>query len=425
MFDRTTPPPVREFNNLSIPSVETIELCKGVTLCSYNRPKCGILRVDVIWNAGDANLPVKGASSFVATMLRDGTLNHSGEDIAQILDFNGVALKPIGNATYTGIGILGETDKVLDLLPLLSEMIMTPTFPDDAFEAQHRARLANMRTALTKPSYIASCLSAELSYGADHPYMLPVTLEQCEAVSVEDVRRCHLEGITRHAMHIFVTGDLDCVADTRGIVAKFAERLAPTSIEPFEVVPPSPQAPQTRIEHLPHTIQSAICASIPAIGRLHPDYVDLRHTVIALGGYFGSRLMTNIRERKGLTYGIGAVLMGVHKSGTIQISAQCDIGYTDTVVEEIRNELRLLTSDPMGEDEMARLRRDVMSTLATTLDTPLSIMDYHEAALLADIPDGYYDAQVRSITSMTPERLRLIAARYLRPEELRIAIVTT
>ena len=108
----------------------------------------------------------------------------------------------------------------------------------------------------------------------------------------------------------------------------------------------------------------------------------------------------------------------------VQISAQCDTEYTDTVVEEIRNELKLLASEPMREDELTRLRRDVMSTLATTLDTPLSIMDYYESALLAGIPNGYYAAQVRSITSMTPERLCRLAACYLHPEELRIAIAT-
>lgn len=424
MLDRTTPPEVREFDTLAIPNIETSKLCNGVTLYSYNRPKCGILRVDVFWNAGDANLPVKGAASFVAPMLREGTQNHSGEDIAQTLDFNGVSLRPIGNATYTGVGILGETDKVLTLLPLLSELILAPTFPDDAFEAQHRTRLANIRTALTKPSYIASCLSAELSYGADHPYMLPITPEQCENVSVTDVRCCHYEGITHHSMHVFVTGDLNCVPDTLNIVATFARGLAPNSVEPFADIPPSPQAPQTRIVHLPHTIQSAICATIPAIGRQHHDYVDLRHAVIALGGYFGSRLMTNIRERKGLTYGIGASLIGLRDSGTVQISAQCDPEYTEIVIDELRKELNLLASEPMNEDEMTRLRRDVMSTLATTLDTPLSIMDYYESALLAGIPDGYYAAQVNSITSMTPERLRRIAAQYLRPEELRIAIAT-
>lgn len=424
MLDRKTPPSVREFDSLAIPSIETAKICEGVTLCSYNRPKCGILRVNVFWNAGDANLPVRGAASFVAPMLCDGTQSHTGEAIAQIFDFNGVSLRPIGNAKYTGIGILGETDKVLALLPLLSDMILTPTFPDGAFEAQHRTRLANMRTALTKPSYVASCLSAELSYGPDHPYMLPVTAEQCEAVSVADVRRCHYEGITHHSIHVFVTGDLDSVSDARSIVASFASGLKPASVESFVDIPPSPQPPQIRVEHLPHTIQSAICASIPAIGRQHPDYVDLRHAVIALGGYFGSRLMTNIRERKGLTYGIGAALIGVRKSGMVQISAQCDTEYTDTVVEEIRNELKLLASEPMCEDEMTRLRRDVMSTLATTLDTPLSIMDYYESALLADIPNGYYAAQVRSITSMTPERLCRLAACYLHPEELRIAIAT-
>lgn len=424
MLDRTTPPPVREFETLSIPGIDTYTPCNGVTIYSYNRPGCGILNINVAWNAGEANLPVRAAATFVAPLLREGTQDHTGEDIARILDFNGVSFKPIGNNAYSGAALLGETDKVLAVLPLLSEMVLAPAFPDNSFEARHRMRVANLRTAMTKPSYAASTISAELSYGASHPYLLPLTLEQLENVTTDDVRRCHREGISRHHVHIFVAGDMECVPGVRSSVENFARQLAPATVEPFTAIPPSPQEPQTRVTHMPHTIQSAICASIPTIGREHTDYVDLRHTVIALGGYFGSRLMTNIRERKGLTYGIGAALMGLRSSGTMQISAQCDIKYTDTVISEIRKELELLATEPMGADELARLRRDVMSTLATTLDTPLSIIDYYALTLMGDIPDGYFDAQVRSITAMTPERLRDIAARYLRPTELRIAIAT-
>lgn len=425
MLDRTIPPKVREFDSLTIPGINKEQIAAGVTLYTYNRPGCGILQVSILWNAGNANLSNRAASTFVAQMLREGTDELSGEEVARIFDNKGVSLKTINTLAFTGITALGEYDKVQDLLPLLSEIVLHPKIPEDTFSALQRSRISTLRIMRTKPTMIAEEVSSVLSFGAHHPYLLPVTVEEYEGVNVDDVRKCHSDGITQHAVHVFVSGDLDAGGDSlRQAIRHLCIGLSPQTVIPFTEVAPIPEAPQTRIVEMPHTIQSAVIATIPTIGRYHNDYADLRNAVIALGGYFGSRLMTNIREKKGLTYGIVASLIGYKTYGTMQISAQCDTKYTESVVEEIGKELDALCTTPMGNDELTCLRRDVMSTLATTLDTPLSIMDHYRTCVVASMPDGYFDAQVRSITTMTPERLRDVAARYLRPENLRIAIAT-
>ena len=98
---------------------------------------------------------------------------------------------------------------------------------------------------------------------------------------------------------------------------------------------------------------------------------------MALGGYFGSRLMSNIREDKGYTYGISSALMGALNGAYITIQSQQDHAYTDAVIEETMKEIERLRTKPMGKDELERLRAFAMSQLAAVLDTPFDISAYH------------------------------------------------
>ena len=183
-------------------------------------------------------------------------------------------------------------------------------------------------------------------------------------------------------------------------------------------------APAGTVVHtdFPESMQNAIAMGIPAISRHHEDYVPLRLTVMALGGYFGSRLMTNIREEKGLTYGIGAALMGGHEGSHAYISAKCDSNFTDKVISEIKAELVRLASDPPRGEELERLRMHAYVSLLEILDTPKSIMDYYRTMLIAGTPADYLERQLKGITGLSSDVISEMASKYLRPELLRTSI---
>lgn len=180
--------------------------------------------------------------------------------------------------------------------------------------------------------------------------------------------------------------------------------------------------PATSVTDRPESLQSAVVLSIPAIARTHPDYNFLRLTVTALGGYFGCRLMTNIREDKGYTYGITASLIGSHDGSYITVSAQCDKRYTEALIDEVRNELRGMVTRPLGADELSRLRFNAASDLASTLDSPMNMMDYYELQQTVGTPPGYFDARQDALADITPEIICAISQKYLDPDALRISI---
>ena len=143
---------------------------------------------------------------------------------------------------------------------------------------------------------------------------------------------------------------------------------------------------------------------------------------MALGGYFGSRLMTTIREEKGLTYGITAALIGSQEGAYLKISAQCDKSFTAAVLDETRNELRRLVTDPPRGEELQRLKLHAQSALAEMLDTPQSIATYYITELLVNTPTNYYDMQQDSIDAFGPDKCAALAEKYLNPDKLLTAI---
>ena len=139
---------------------------------------------------------------------------------------------------------------------------------------------------------------------------------------------------------------------------------------------------------------------------------------MALGGYFGSRLVANIREEKGLTYGITASLNGSPEGSYVEISAMCDKKYAGQVLDEVASELKLLATDPPRGAEIERLKLSATTSLAEMLDTPFSRMGYYMTQVLVGTPDNYFEEQCRQIRLLTSDSIAEMASRYLDPQFL-------
>lgn len=148
----------------------------------------------------------------------------------------------------------------------------------------------------------------------------------------------------------------------------------------------------------------------------------LRCAVVALGGYFGSRLMSNIREDKGYTYGIQAGLLGSPEGTVMLVQTSADNAYAEAVVNEIRAEIERLYSGDFTDEEMARLRQYLMSTLAQHLDTAFSISACHVTERISFTGPDYFARQVDVISSMTPDALCNVARRHL-PLDKEIVVI--
>lgn len=184
------------------------------------------------------------------------------------------------------------------------------------------------------------------------------------------------------------------------------------------VIPDSPAMPCRVDVKREGATQSAVVAVMPAIPRSHPDYIPLRIAVMALGGYFGSRLMANVREDKGYTYGISASLVGEKEGAHIKIETQCDPRYVESMIQEIKAEMTAMATRPPSSLELERVKRHYMTTLTSRLESPMSMIEEHISTLTVGTPPDYFDRQQEVLSQLSPELITDVASRYLDPDRL-------
>lgn len=420
MLDRTIAPLVRPFSGLSIPD-ETVEtLPNGVMLHFYDGGGQDVSRLSLLFRGGIAESSNPLLPSITFDLMRLGTDTHSGNEISEALDYNGATLRTRSLDHYSGYELIAMNKHLGQVLPLLLCILTRPTLPKELLQVFLRKAAANEAVKQAKVSYQSQQEITRMMRGHRHPLARKNTPDAIAAISYDEVLDTHNTTTVAAGAHAFISGRLD--SETLNLYRDFLLRLPkktclPLNIKQFEIEKTS------RAEiHIPQTLQTSVSVAIPAIGRSHPDYIHLRLAVMALGGYFGSRLMTNIREEKGLTYGISASLLGTTEGAYSQIDAQCANDTYGILIDEIVNELgRLATSPPEGS-ELRHLQLYASTALAATLDSPFSIIDYHQSRITVGAPFGYFASQLKAINELSPDKIAEMAIRYLSPDQIRLAV---
>lgn len=421
MPDRSKAPQVRPFGHLTLPAEEVSVLANGLTLHVLNGGTQDVARLSIIAEGGPSDCANPCIAAFGAELLREGCALAGPESIADAVDYNGAWFDSVASGHYTTLRLSSLPDKMPDLLPIMMSCFADPTFPDGPFDIIRQKGVARQKLNLSRVSFLAAADNRRLICGASHPESHIWSPDEIAAVTRDEIIDFHNRRLDASLVHAYLCGRLstrliDNVAAALGSLPANG-RKSPLVVTPFRA-----EAPATSVVNRSGSLQSAVVLSLPAIQREHPDYNALRMTVTALGGYFGSRLMMNIREDKGYTYGISAALLGAKEGGYITISAQCDNRYTEALIDEVRAELRRMADEALSADEMARLRFNVASDLASTLDSPMTMMDYYELIRTVGIPPDYFEARQHTLASVTPETICRLSETWLKPDELRISI---
>lgn len=420
-LDRTKRPEVHQFAELAIAPQQVIDLDNGVTLHYIDNGDQPIVRVTVMWNRGKADYAPGAIASFLPALMKEGVADMSGRDIAELIDFEGSWLKTRVDSHYSGVELLCLEQSLPKLVDLLSKLVTSPTLPDSAFSALRQKAVAEAKVKLTRVSVLSQTALRLLMAGKSHAYTKFNTPDAIAAIQREQLTGA-LDKISESKIHIFVGGRLN--DDIKELIERLAHKIRPTHATENQSSFCLDKPDNVGVYHImmAESLQSSISIGIPVIGRDNPDYIPLRLTVMALGGYFGSRLMTNIREDKGLTYGISAQLNGTFEGAHVAIHAQCDAKYTAQVISETKAEILKLANEPMADDELKRLKQYMSTSLAATLDSPLSITDYYINNLIVGTPKDYFEAQFRIINNLTSETIMEMAKRYLTVENMRIVV---
>lgn len=417
-LDRSVAPRVFPIPAPALPPFYTYTLPAGATV-TVLRSGCdaGVFRICAVRKSDNDFLGAPAVSQLYMPMLREGTGSLSSAEISGILDGTGSWLNGFATSHHITHQLFGLHSSARPALEVFADILRNPVFPADSLAVISESEAQKTEVAMRKVATHARQAIGKIIWGPDHHSVQIASPDQLRAVTPASLAGFHQRVCRPADFHYFLSGNITpeiekIVSETVGMISP----LPGISGQPIDIrpVPPHSSCGDTfqRVS-VPYSQQAAIRLDIPTIGRDHPDYEMLRLAVTALGGYFGSRLMANLREEKGLTYGISAGLMGSIDGGVISVSTECRADAAAQAIDEIRAEITRMAADPLSDEEMHRLRSYAMSRQASTLDSPFTIADVAMNRTTLGTPHDYFDRTTRAILSATPATIADIAARYL------------
>ncbi|MDE7154221.1 MAG: insulinase family protein [Muribaculaceae bacterium] len=420
LIDRTIAPQVNEFGFFKLETPRRLVTPSGTTVDLLEKGDEDVCMLTVLFPSGEMESPSNELLRLLAAVWREGTMNLTADEVADRLDFYGAWTEITTSLHYTHLTLYALTSRLKELLPLFADIILHPLLSDEPLQRMKIKLCSNLKIMKEKVKVVAKRLMKEQMLGSEHPEARMQTEQGFNDVTSEMLREHH-RLITSTRPVVMLAGKV--TADVVAATLEFAENITP--VNPYDaknkILPPAPGMERRVHKLMSDKEQTAVVMSFPAIPRTHPDYNDLRIAVMLLGGYFGSRLMTNIREEKGYTYGINASLIGCKEIYYIAIECECDNANVEGVISETRNELRRLATEPVGEEELTVVKRIIKSSLASMLDDPFDMAGYYVGQIYLGYPEDYFVEQQNALDAITPQRIMELARQYLNPEKMYIA----
>lgn len=418
-LDRKISPKISHIENLSVDPLRSLTLDNGIILNVINRGQDEVNRLVAVRPGGIAEAGKMGIASLTAELMREGAGDLSGASLAEIIDYNGSWMQTIAHAHHISLAMSSLNSRFEYVAGIMAEIWEKPLFPESAFEVQREVEACKIEQAKKKVSYLSSTRLNQLCMGESHPLALIGIPEEIRGLSVEEIKSFFSTVKALCPTVLYLSGKITSKIEEQ-INHSFGKLPILNSTIPFLNKRPFEPVTSPYFERIikDDTPESAISIAIPAIPRSNPDYINLRIAVVALGGYFGSRLVSNIREEKGYTYGIRANLEGYLDGGIIKIESQCDNKFVTSVIEEIESEIQGMSQKPLNKEELIRLKQYLTTSLLSVIQTPFTSMDYYVNQLLVGTPEDYFQLQLQAINSLTPEKITEISAKYLQPEKM-------
>ena len=420
MLDRTTPPSLQPYPDIQLTMPSWRRLPNGVQMCVIDHGEVEVNQIDVYFGGGILEQPKRYVAQLLASTIDKGSSNFSAEAIAEQMAFYGAVKGGSVSDHHIKLSLRCTGSNLPKLMPIFFDYITTPQFDAKEFNNIVEQTRANAVVASKRVGSLSSILLSQMLYGKQAMMANEIGAKSIGDVTIADLRAFHKAYFASGNCRVVLSGKVTPASAAE--VTRWFESWSERPVQPL--APWNCRCTHSRREviNVPQALQSGIAAAIPAIGRQHPDYIGLRILTTAFGGYFGSRLMSNIREDKGYTYGIHAYLAGRKEEGHITIATECAAQHTQDVVDEICLEMQRLREELIPDAELALVRNHMMSNLLKTFDTAFSLADYVGSTITVGVQSDYFNRHYSLLQSITPEQLRTLAQTYLIRDSLRIAI---
>lgn len=419
MIDRTKEPPIHDAVDFDIQlkPYQHFTLDNGVDVYAVDGGAEEVIMVEWVFYAGNWYEQKNIIAATANFLLKNGTSTRNAFAINEHFEFYGAYLnRQCYNETAT-LTLHSLTKYLPQLLPVMAELLTDSQLPENELSIYRQNQKQRLAVNLKKGDFVANRLIDEYLYGIKHPYGKYSIAEDYDALQQDELLAFYKQFYTQGTGMLFVAGKLP--ADIQQQLNNAFGQL-PFNKTPLSGVhyPPSPAAEKKyNIINDANGVQGAIRIARPFPNRHHPDFTKVQVLNNIFGGYFGSRLMSNIREDKGYTYGIHSYLQNhIHDSAWL-VSTEAGRDVCTATIEEIYKEMQILREQPVDEEELNLVRNFMMGSILGDLDGPFQVIARWKNYILNNLSAEYFYNALETIRTVSAEELRQLAVKYLNPED--------
>ncbi|MFI5139371.1 MAG: M16 family metallopeptidase [Sphingobacteriales bacterium] len=421
-LQRKKAPEFRAIDNIKLIRPAQQKLDNGCNIFCFNSGDQELVRIE--WIFGnlhfDAAKPLLNIA--VNTMLTDGTGTLTASQIADKVDFYGAFLQVDYGYDNSQVTLYTLNKHLQHTLPVVYDIINNSVFPEKELETFIRNQQQKLQVSMQKNDFVARRIFNKALFG-DTLYGLGADPDDYKTLHRDDMLAHFKQMYQPSNCTIVIAGKiepeiLDLITNT------FDKGWADSAAKP-DITQPGIQSAAEHFYYTekPDALQSAIRMGIPAINRTHPDFPSLQVLNTVLGGYFGSRLMANIREDKGYTYGIGSGMATLKQGGSLFIATEVGADVCKAAITEIEKELNLLRNELIPAEELSLVRNFMLGSLLGSLENVFSHADKFKNLYFAGLDYDYYDRYVNVVKTVTADQLQELANRYLNFDQFYKVIV--
>lgn len=415
ILDRSQAPALRDFVAFDIQAPIAHTLAE-VPVFVLEAGEQDVMRIDLSFAAGSWQENKALVSSITNRMLQEGSQQRSGKAVADFFDFYGAHLQYDANADRSSVSLYCLSKHISLLLPVLFEVVFEPAFPEQELQTTIRNSRQNLLVEQEKVVFLARRGFNYALFGENHPYGRTSSDEAYAAIARQDLADFHRDYYTRDRLSITL-----CGKNTSTALPLLEKLLAGI---PTNVVPPT-KAVFTASNlngriHIPKAdaVQFGLRLGKRIIGKNHPDYNGLKILNTVFGGYFGSRLMSNIREDKGFTYGIGSAVVSYENDAVFTIATEVGKDVAEAALTEIRFEIDKIRNELIPQAELDTVRSYLQGVFMSSFDGPFSLIDRFLDVYHFGLDYSYYHNHLKTVQTITPEALQALAITYFDPESM-------
>jgi len=414
-MDRKIAPKIQAIRKVKFPSVSKHKLKNGIPLHIISSSDHDIIKLELVFKAGRSTEREPLSSKATSSLLKEGTTKYNSEELAEKIDFYGSSISCSSGMDTNSITLFCTKKYFKYSLELLQEILFTPRFPEQELLKYQTRSAERLHQELSKNAVVAYRKITEVIYGKEHCYGYNTFPESYNNIKRENIIHHFEHSYTSSSCQMYLSGCADDLI-IRAIDDALGEEFGHKSLSSNYALPDDMAIQQFKISG--NKLQNSIKIGRRLFNRQHPDFYSLFMLNTVLGGYFGARLMSSIREEKGYTYNIYSVLESMAHDGYFYISTEVGSEYQEKTLDAIKEEMDLLQNEAVKDKELDMAKNYVLGNFLSMLDGPLKSSKILKMLNENGLLTSDFDNTVETISCVSSDQLMKMAQKHLNFNDL-------